>query len=256
MPPGSTPCLPSALILAPTRELASQIELEAQKLMFDSPARCACVYGGANAKGQLQECAASPDIVVATPGRLTDFMERDLINLSYTQFLVLDEADRMLDMGFEPQLRRIVQRSTLPASSGRQTLMFSATFAENVQRVAQAYLKNNYVFVSVGRVGSTTKNITQKLVEVQADACDKRSKLNIVVSQNLITKGERTIVFTQKKATAQWLKEELRKAGYGDGEDIHGDRSQSQRGEVERGVKEGWGEGWAEGWSKATTSYI
>ena len=82
MPPNSTPCLPSALILAPTRELATQIELEAQKLTFQSPVICACVYGGANARGQLQECAAGPDIIVATPGRLTDFLERDLINLS------------------------------------------------------------------------------------------------------------------------------------------------------------------------------
>eukprot|EP01079_Euglenida_sp_SAG-EU17-18_P005791 gene5791-1032_t len=107
-PPGCTPCRPSAIILAPTRELASQIELEAQKLTFQSPVICACVYGGAEVKGQLQQCAAGPEIVVATPGRLTDFIERDnpLIDLSLTSFLVLDEADRMLDMGFEPQLRR------------------------------------------------------------------------------------------------------------------------------------------------------
>ncbi|GMI48212.1 hypothetical protein TrCOL_g9158 [Triparma columacea] len=229
MPPHTTPCLPSALVLAPTRELAMQIELESQKLMFGSPARCACVYGGASARTQLQECASAPDIIVATPGRLTDFLEREppLIDLSYTRFLVLDEADRMLDMGFEPQLRRIVQNSTLPRD--RQTLMFSATFADNVQKVAQSYLKPDYVFVSVGRIGSTTKNITQTLVEVGEHACDKRSKFNIVLQQNIITKGERTIVFTQKKATAQWLKKELRKAGYGEVEDIHGDRSQSQR---------------------------
>ena len=227
MPPNSTPCLPSALILAPTRELATQIELEAQKLTFQSPVICACVYGGANARGQLQECAAGPDIIVATPGRLTDFLERDLINLSYTKFLVLDEADRMLDMGFEPQLRRIVQNSTL--GKDRQTLMFSATFAENVQRVAQAYLRPDYIFVSVGRVGSTTSSITQTIVEVDPHACDKRSKLNIVLAQNILNVQERTIVFTQKKHVASWLKQQLKKALNVTAEDIHGDRSQSQR---------------------------
>jgi ATP-dependent RNA helicase DDX3X len=120
-----TTCRPSALILAPTRELAMQIELEAQKLTFQSALICACVYGGASARGQLSQCAAGPEILVATPGRLTDFLDRSLVDLSYTRFLVLDEADRMLDMGFEPQLRRIVN-SNLPAASNRQTLMFSA----------------------------------------------------------------------------------------------------------------------------------
>ena len=146
----NTPCRPAALILAPTRELAMQIELEAQKLTFESPLICACVYGGAATRGQLTQCAAGPDILVATPGRLTDFLDRSLVDLSYTRFLVLDEADRMLDMGFEPQLRRIVA-SNLPDAGRRQTLMFSATFADGVQNIASAYLKNDYVFVSVGR---------------------------------------------------------------------------------------------------------
>ena len=159
----------------------------------------------------MQQCAAGPEIIVATPGRLTDFLERDLINLSYTRFLVLDEADRMLDMGFEPQLRRIVTNSSLPTAANRQTLMFSATFAAGVQRVAQAYLKRDYVFVSVGRVGSTTSSISQKIVHVPENACDKRSKLNILLEQSLLVKGERTIVFVQKKHVANWVKRELRK---------------------------------------------
>ena len=139
------------------------------------------MYGGAAARGQLTQCAAGPDILVATPGRLTDFLDRDLVDLSYTRFLVLDEADRMLDMGFEPQLRRIVS-SNLPAAGRRQTLMFSATFADGVQKIASAYLKQDYVFVSVGRVGSTTASITQKIVRVEG-AFDKRSKLEIILGQ-------------------------------------------------------------------------
>ena len=115
-----------------------------------------------------------------------------------------------------------MQNSTL--SKDRQTLMFSATFAENVQRVAQAYLKNDYIFVSVGRVGSTTSSISQTIVEVAPNACDKRSKLNIVLQLNLLNVEERTIVFTQKKHVASWLKQQLKKALNVTCEDIHGDR--------------------------------
>lgn len=95
-------------MLAPTRELASQIELEAQKLCNRSALRPVCVYGGAAQRAQLQQLALGVDILVATPGRLTDFVERGLVTLSAVVFLVLDEADRMLDMGFEPQIRRLV----------------------------------------------------------------------------------------------------------------------------------------------------
>lgn len=105
---------PQALVLAPTRELASQIELEAEKLCCWSQLKCVCVYGGAAAKGQLTQMAQGCHILVATPGRLTDFLNRDLVSLSAIQFLVLDEADRMLDMGFEPQIRRIVQKTDMP----------------------------------------------------------------------------------------------------------------------------------------------
>ena len=138
---------PRAVVMAPTRELASQIELEAQKLTNRSPLRPVAVYGGADQRAQARALAVGVDIVVATPGRLNDFVERGLVELGRTVSLVLDEADRMLDMGFEPQIRRIVQQEGMPASGavadgggGRQTLMFSATFPKEIQKLASEFM--------------------------------------------------------------------------------------------------------------------
>jgi ATP-dependent RNA helicase DDX3X len=229
-----TPAQPSALVLAPTRELAMQIEVECEKLCFAAPPPpsgagiwTVCAYGGANARPQLEALACGVEILVATPGRLTDFLNRELVSLARCGILVLDEADRMLDMGFEPQLRRIVEQADLPPTASRQTLMFSATFAPNVQAVARKYLRPGFAHVGVGRVGSSISCITQSLLEVPPPA-DKRLKLQVLVSNNTIIPGERTIVFVQKKATATWLKRELSRLGLRC-DDIHGDRSQAQR---------------------------
>ena len=138
----------AALVLAPTRELAIQIELECAKLTFEAPPPpsgathwSACAYGGATARPQLEMLAAGVEILVATPGRLADFVSRDLVSLRDVRFLVLDEADRMLDMGFAPQIERICR--LLPPKSERQTLMFSATFAPPIQKVAAEYLRDD-----------------------------------------------------------------------------------------------------------------
>jgi ATP-dependent RNA helicase DDX3X len=228
---------PRCIVLAPTRELASQIELEAQKLCHQFPSiQTVAVYGGVNQRTQIRNLAFGCDIVVATPGRLTDFVDRSIIKLDKVQFLVLDEADRMLDMGFEPQIRKLVLKSGMTPKERRQTLMFSATFPANIQLLASEFLRA-YTWIGVGRVGSTTDNITQVLVKTSGE---KREKLRLVVEA--IEKGPagRTLVFVQKKRTATWLKKQLAKGGPDDGsekerftpiaaEDIHGDRSQSQR---------------------------
>merc|ERR1712190_660843 len=121
--------------LAPTRELCSQIHLEARKLAFRSNIRASEVYGGVDAKPQLWELALGSDIVTATPGRVTDFINRGVLTMSSVGYLVLDEADRMLDMGFEPQILEIVQKRDMPTSvEGRMTLMFSATFPKEIQK--------------------------------------------------------------------------------------------------------------------------
>ena len=118
-----TASAPAALVLAPTRELAIQISLEAEKLCNRSGLTTVVVYGGANARTQLTQLAHGVDLLVATPGRLQDFVDRNLVNLRKVQFLVLDEADRMLDMGFEPQIRKLVQRSGMPGPGHRQVWM-------------------------------------------------------------------------------------------------------------------------------------
>jgi ATP-dependent RNA helicase DDX3X len=228
---------PRCVVLAPTRELAIQIELEAQKICYEIPfLRPVAVYGGANQRKQIRDLAFGADIVVATPGRLTDFVDRSLITLDCVSFLVLDEADRMLDMGFEPQIRKLILESGMTSKEDRQTLMFSATFPPKIQTLAGAFLRT-YTWIAVGRVGSTTDNISQVLIQATPD---KREKLKLVVEA--LQKGPtgRTLIFVQKKRTATWVKNLLCKGGPSDGgpderfdpipaEDIHGDRSQPQR---------------------------
>ena len=123
---------------------------------------------------QLREIERGCDILVATPGRLSDLIERARVSLEQTHYLALDEADRMLDMGFEPQIRRIVEQENMPRSGERQTLLFSATFPKEIQRLAADFM-HNYIFLSVGRVGSSTDLIVQHIEYVAAN--DKRQVL-------------------------------------------------------------------------------
>ncbi|KAL9178819.1 hypothetical protein ACHAXT_003950 [Thalassiosira profunda] len=232
------PVEPRCIVMAPTRELASQIELEAEKLCFNDPTlQPVAVYGGASQNKQLRELAFAGDgaIIVATPGRLTDFVDRNLISLRSVQYLILDEADRMLDMGFEPQIRKIVLRSGMTSKAKRQTAMFSATFPDQIQILASEFLRPSYTWIAVGRVGSTTESITQVIKEATPD---KRHKLKLVVEAVQEGPAGRTLIFVQKKKTATWLKKQLSKGGPDGWEfrfdpieaaEIHGDRSQSQR---------------------------
>ncbi|KAF4542575.1 RNA helicase ATP-dependent DEAD-box conserved site [Lasiodiplodia theobromae] len=213
---------PTSLILAPTRELVSQIFDEARKFAYRSWVRPCVVYGGADIGSQLRQIERGCDLLVATPGRLVDLMERGRISLQNIKYLVLDEADRMLDMGFEPQIRRIVEGEDMPPVDGRQTLMFSATFPRDIQMLARDFLKD-YIFLSVGRVGSTSENITQK-VEYVEDV-DKRS----VLLDILHTVGTGlTLIFVETKRMADSLSDFLINQGF-PATSIHGDRTQRER---------------------------
>ena len=213
---------PTSLILAPTRELVSQIYDEARKFAYRSWVRPCVVYGGADIGAQLRQIERGCDLLVATPGRLVDLIERGRISLQNIKYLVLDEADRMLDMGFEPQIRRIVEGEDMPATTGRQTLMFSATFPRDIQMLARDFLKD-YIFLSVGRVGSTSENITQK-VEYVEDG-DKRSVLLDILHTHA---GGLTLIFVETKRMADSLSDFLINQGF-PATSIHGDRTQRER---------------------------
>ncbi|KAI0272454.1 ATP-dependent RNA helicase ded-1 [Gloeopeniophorella convolvens] len=213
---------PTALILAPTRELVNQIHDEARKFAYRSWVRPAVVYGGADINSQLRLIERGCDLLSATPGRLVDLIERGRISLSNVRYLVLDEADRMLDMGFEPQIRRIVQEEDMPGVHERQTLMFSATFPRDIQMLAKDFLKD-YIFLSVGRVGSTSENITQKVEYVEDQ--DKRSVLLDLLTSN---KTGLTLVFVETKRMADMLSDYLLGNAFA-ATSIHGDRTQRER---------------------------
>ncbi|KAH9840053.1 ATP-dependent RNA helicase ded-1 [Rhodofomes roseus] len=213
---------PTGLILAPTRELVSQIHEEARKFCYRSWVRPAVVYGGADINQQLRQIERGCDLLSATPGRLVDLIERGRISLANIRYLVLDEADRMLDMGFEPQIRRIVQGEDMPGVNDRQTLMFSATFPRDIQMLARDFMKD-YVFLSVGRVGSTSENITQKVEYVEDN--DKRSVLLDVLSAH---GAGLTLVFVETKRMADMLSDFLL-ANHLPATSIHGDRTQRER---------------------------
>ena len=213
---------PTSLILAPTRELVSQIYEESRKFAYRSWVRPCVVYGGADIGSQLRQIERGCDLLVATPGRLVDLIERGRISLCNIKYLVLDEADRMLDMGFEPQIRRIVEGEDMPGVADRQTLMFSATFPRDIQMLARDFLKD-YVFLSVGRVGSTSENITQK-VEYVEDV-DKRSVLLDILHSHA---GGLTLIFVETKRMADSLSDFLINQSF-PATSIHGDRTQRER---------------------------
>ena len=200
-----------------------QIHDEARKFAYRSWVRPAVVYGGADITQQLRQLERGADILSATPGRLVDLIERGRISLKNICYLVLDEADRMLDMGFEPQIRRIVQGEDMPGVHERQTLMFSATFPREIQMLARDFLKD-YIFLSVGRVGSTSENITQKIEFVEDQ--DKRS----VLLDILTSEGNTglTLIFVETKRMADMLSDFLMVNNF-PATSIHGDRTQRER---------------------------
>uniref|UniRef100_T1PI52 RNA helicase n=1 Tax=Musca domestica TaxID=7370 RepID=T1PI52_MUSDO len=230
---------PLGLVLAPTRELATQIFEEAKKFAYRSRMRPAVLYGGNNTSEQMRELDRGCHLIVATPGRLEDMITRGKVCLDNIRFLVLDEADRMLDMGFEPQIRRIVEDSNMPGRGQRQTLMFSATFPKQIQELASDFL-SNYIFLAVGRVGSTSENITQTILWVHEQ--DKRSYLldllETIRAGSEYSKDSLTLIFVETKKGADALEEFLYQCNH-PVTSIHGDRTQKEREEALRCFRSG-----------------
>ncbi|PRP79751.1 hypothetical protein PROFUN_12613 [Planoprotostelium fungivorum] len=212
---------PVALVLAPTRELALQIYGGARKFCYKTGLKTTVVYGGTPIVNQLRELERGCDILIATPGRLVDIIDRAKVSLQAIRYLTLDEADRMLDMGFEPQIRRIVEEEDMPRTGDRQTLMFSATFPKEIQRLAASFLED-YIFLAVGRVGSTTDLVTQKFL--RAEESDKQGMLLDLIAS---VKGL-TLIFVETKKKADQLEDFLQRENF-PATSIHGDRDQADR---------------------------
>uniref|UniRef100_A0A6V3IKV0 RNA helicase n=1 Tax=Lotharella globosa TaxID=91324 RepID=A0A6V3IKV0_9EUKA len=211
---------PIALILSPTRELANQTLGETDKFGRSSRLKYTCVYGGVPKGGQARDLRNGVEICIATPGRLIDFLESGTTNLRRVTYLVLDEADRMLDMGFEPQMRAIVGQ----IRPDRQTLLFSATWPKSIVRLASDFL-NNPLQVNVGSLDlHANKDITQ-IIEV-CEEYDKRRLLMKHMAQQ--PRGLKILIFTGTKRGADQLTRTLRDDGYG-ARAIHGDKSQQDR---------------------------
>ena len=231
---------PEALVLAPTRELAVQIHTEAKKFSYRSDLRCVAIYGGMDMRVQAQDLDDGCQILVATPGRLLDFCTaRDRtgkggkngpspkVSLTNIWHFCIDEADRMLDLGFELQINQITSQRGMPPAAHRQTVMFSATFPESIQKLSREFLKEQYCFVKVGKVGSTNAGITQTL-EFCADS-KKRDFLLLLMKHAGAYHAKRlALIFVDTKRDANDLVGFLVNGGF-EATSIHGDRSQEER---------------------------
>jgi ATP-dependent RNA helicase RhlE len=208
---------PEVLILTPTRELAQQVEKQYTQLAGKSLPRAATLIGGSSESNQIRDLKAGARLIVATPGRLEDFLERRLIDLRRIDVLVLDEADRMLDMGFIPAIRRIVAK--LPKQ--RQTMCFSATIDPSVAHLLDEILRNP-VRLTFGSTQQTATNV--KLVAYEVDQDQKAALIHRVVSEET---GQ-SLVFVGTKRRTEHVAKRLDRAGISVAV-LHGDRSQSQR---------------------------
>lgn len=207
-----------ALVLAPTRELAIQVEENVKVYAKNTDLRSLVVFGGVDIKKQLPALKAGVEILVATPGRLLDHIEQKSIQLNQVQVLVLDEADRMLDIGFMPDLKRIL--ALLPKQ--RQTLMFSATFSKEIKKLSDEFL-NNPTLIEVARSNATSENVQQKAYAVE------QSKKQALLAHLLKNEANnQVIIFTKTKVTADRLSKALIRDGIA-ADAIHGDKSQQER---------------------------
>ena len=217
-----------ALILTPTRELALQISTALLQIARGTGIRAAVAVGGLNERTQLRDIRNGANIVVATPGRLYDFLSRGLINLSTVRMLILDEADRMLDMGFLPTIKRII--AAMPAE--RQTLLFSATLESSVKQLVETHVRNAER-IELGSITKPSDQIDLHLFEVEQDR--KFGLLEMMLNEE---QGS-FLVFSRTKHGAEKLAKKLAQQGFKTAA-IHGDRSQNQRIQALKGFQEGY----------------
>ena len=215
------------LALLPTRELALQVDETLHKLGKDMGIRTAVLIGGASMRQQIENLRRNPHVIVATPGRLIDHLQQKTVDLSDVKILVLDEADRMLDMGFLPQINRILR--TVPKD--RQTMLFSATMPDDIVRIAADHMKTP-VRVEIARQGTTADTVAQELYVVRKD--QKLRLLDKVLDEY---KGS-VLVFARTKFSAKKIARAVRGMGHG-ADEIHSNRSLNQRKAALEGFKTG-----------------
>ncbi|XP_034239978.1 ATP-dependent RNA helicase p62-like isoform X2 [Thrips palmi] len=223
---------PIALVLAPTRELAQQIQIVARDFGSSTRVRSLCVFGGAPRGKQASELRRGVEFLIATPGRLIDFLEAGNTNMRRCTYLVLDEADRMLDMGFEPQIRKIMEQ----IRPDRQVLMWSATWPTEIRNLANEFL-GDFAQVNIGSLElSANKNILQ-IVDVCREN-EKEDKLYALLQEIHNEPENKTIVFAMTKRKVDNLARMVSRAGWKCGA-IHGDKSQMDRDAVLRNFRNG-----------------
>ncbi|XP_012708935.2 probable ATP-dependent RNA helicase DDX5 [Fundulus heteroclitus] len=213
---------PICLVLAPTRELAQQVQQVAAEYGRASRLKTTCIYGGAPKGPQIRDLERGVEICIATPGRLIDFLECGKTNLRRCTYLVLDEADRMLDMGFEPQIRKIVDQ----IRPDRQTLMWSATWPKEVRQLAEDFLKD-YVQINVGALQLSANHNILQIVDVCNDM-EKEDKLIRLLEEIMSEKENKTIIFVETKRRCDEITRRMRRDGW-PAMGIHGDKSQQER---------------------------
>lgn len=212
---------PTCVALCPTRELAIQIFDETRKFCRGTEIKTTCVFGGSPINEQIRNLNRGIDIVIATPGRLIDIMKQHCLTLSRVKFLILDEADRMLDMGFEPQIQEVINGCDMPPASERQTMLFSATFPAEVQKLARDFMRPKLARISVG-MQDAPKSIEQRFIYCRET--DKFPELLEIIND---VEGP-TLVFAERKASVDHIEQFL----YEEGTNvvaIHGDRQMNQR---------------------------
>ena len=217
-----------ALIITPTRELAAQILKNVRDYSAHTNLRAAVIFGGVKQNAQVNTIRQGVDILIATPGRLLDLSQQRLVDLRQVDVLVLDEADRMLDMGFLKDIRRII--NMLPKD--RQNLLFSATFSKEIKALAKTFL-NDPVQIEVTPENTAVEVIAQKAIRV-----DRSQKYNLLFQLIQDEKWGQALIFTRTKHGANRLAEKLNKKGYKSSA-IHGNKSQNQRTKALEGFKKG-----------------
>ena len=213
---------PIVLILAPTRELAKQIDIECKKFGQSSRIKSTCIFGGAPRGGQINDLDRGVEICIATPGRLIDLLEQGVTNLQRVTYLVMDEADRMLDMGFEPQIRMIVSQ----IRPDRQTLMWSATWPRDVQTLARDFLRDP-IQVNIGSLDTTANPMVRQCIHL-CESERKRGRLHDLLTDAMRVPEPKVLIFVQTKRTADMLSHTLNLDGLPAG-CIHGDKLQGER---------------------------